>query len=364
VQRGAMLRDVRAPGTLVPRDVRWLASATPALVSRIEVLPGTPVAKDTVLLRLTNPEVEDNLRNAEAEVAAAQAQVEARRTELQLELLSQRAAMAQAQADYAVAKVKADADAEAAKQQLIARVQFEQGQIALRQLQTRMEIEQQRVAAFAAGLGPQLAAAQGELQQRRNNLELRKRQAEALEVRAGIDGVLQEIAVQEGQQVAAGTSLARVARPEPLIARLRVPEFQVRDVAIGKPAEIDTYNGLVNGRVTRVDPVVVDGTVRVDVELAGKLPAGARPDLSIEGRIRIDTLADVLSVGRPARASATGEVTLYRLDASGNTATRVPVRLGAQSANRVQVLAGLQEGDRVILSDSSPWAQQERIRLD
>ena len=363
VQRGDMLREVRAPGTLVPRDIHWLAAQTSAQVAKIDVWPGARVEPGTVLLRLVSPQVENDLRNAQAQVAAAEAQVAAKHAELQSQLLDERSSLAQAQADYASAKVKSAADAKAMAKNLIPRVQYEQEQIALDQLRHRAEIEQQRVQTFDAGIKAQLAAVQAELQLQRSNLTLRQRQSDALDVRAGIAGVLQQMAVQEGQQVAAGTDLARVARGDVLIARLRVPEVQAKDVALGMPAQVNTYNGMIDGDVTRIDPAVVDGSVQVDVTPTGALPDGARPDLSVDGRIRITKLDQVLSLGRPAQVEANSEVSLFRLDASGDTATRVKVRVGATSVDRVQLLHGLQPGDRVILSDTSQWDKYDRIRV-
>jgi len=363
VQRGDMLREVRAPGTLVPRDIHWLAAQTSAQVAKIDVWPGARVEPGTVLLRLVSPQVENDLRNAQAQVAAAEAQVAAKHAELQSQLLDERSSLAQAQADYASAKVKSAADAKAMAKNLIPRVQYEQEQIALDQLRHRAEIEQQRVQTFDAGIKAQLAAVQAELQLQRSNLTLRQRQSDALDVRAGIAGVLQQMAVQEGQQVAAGTDLARVARGDVLIARLRVPEVQAKDVALGMSAQVNTYNGMIDGDVTRIDPAVVDGSVQVDVTPTGALPDGARPDLSVDGRIRIKKLDQVLSLGRPAQVEANNEVGLFRLDASGDIATRVKVRVGATSVDRVQLLHGLQPGDRVILSDTSQWDKYDRIRV-
>lgn len=363
VQRGDMLREVRAPGTLVPRDIHWLAAQTSAQVAKIDVWPGARVEPGTVLLRLVSPQVENDLRNAQAQVAAAEARVAAKHAELQSQLLDERSSLAQAQADYASAKVKSAADAKAMAENLIPRVQYEQEQIALDQLRHRAEIEQQRVRTFDAGIKAQLAAVQAELQLQRSNLTLRQRQSDALDVRAGIAGVLQQMAVQEGQQVAAGTDLARVARGDVLIARLRVPEVQAKDVALGMPAQVNTYNGMIDGDVTRIDPAVVDGSVQVDVTPTGALPDGARPDLSVDGRIRIAKLDQVLSLGRPAQVEANSEVSLFRLDASGDTATRVKVRVGATSVDRVQLLQGLQPGDRMILSDTSQWDKYDRIRV-
>ncbi|THD07609.1 RND transporter [Rhodanobacter lindaniclasticus] len=363
VQRGDMLQEVRATGTLVPRTSRWLAAATAAQVDRILVWPGTVVKPDTVLMTLANPEVQDSLRNAQAQVAAARAEVAARRAELRSQLLDHRSAQAQAQADYASAKVKADADAKAVARHLIPEVRYEQEQIALAQLKNRLQVEQQRVRAFGGSMQAQLDAVQAKLLQQQSNLQLRQRQADALRVRAGIAGVLQEVAVQEGAQVAAGANLARVARTDVLIARLQVPEVQAKDVLMGMAVNVDTHDGVIAGKVERIDPAVRNGSVQVDVTLTGKLPAGARPDLSVDGRIRIAELHDVLSVGRPALAAAGSDLSLFRLDPDGDTATRVPVRIGSASADRVQVLRGLKAGDKVILSDTSQWDKYDRLRL-
>ena len=362
VQRGDMLSEVRAPGTLVPRDSRWLAAATAAQVEKILVWPGAQVEPDTALLQLSNPEVEDALRNAQAQLAAAVADVVAKRADMQSQLLDHRSAEAQAQSDYASAKIKADADTIAIRAQVIPRVQYEQGRIALKQLLQRVQIERQRVAAFAGNMQAQMDAMQARVQQQRSNLHLRERQADALQVKAGIAGVLQEVAVQEGAQVAEGANLARVARPDVLRARLQVPEVQAKDVVIGMPVSVDTHNGLVDGKVERIDPAVRNGSVQVDVDLAGKLPPGARPDLSVDGRIRITRLDNVLSVGRPALARADGDLSLFRLDPSGDTAIRVPVHIGVASVDRVQILRGLNAGDRVILSDTSQWDKYDRIK--
>ncbi|MGN6237412.1 efflux RND transporter periplasmic adaptor subunit [Dyella sp.] len=363
VQQGQMLREVRATGTLVPRSTRWLAAATAAQVEQILIWPGAAVKPDTVLMKLSNPAVEDALRNAQAQVAAAQADVAAKRAELRSQLLDQRSALAQAESDYASAKVKADADAKAASLHLIPDVQFRQGQIALKQLDTRRGIEAQRVAAFAANMRAQLDAVQAKLRQQQSNLQLRQRQADALSVKAGIAGVLQEVAAQEGAQVAEGANLARVARPDVLIARLQVPEVQAKDVALGMPVSVDTHNGAVAGAVERIDPAVRDGSVQVDVRLDGTLPPGSRPDLSVDGRIRVATLDHVLSVGRPSQAKADADITLFRLDPSTGVATRVPVRIGAASVDRVEITRGLKVGDQVILSDTSQWDRYDKIRV-
>jgi multidrug efflux pump subunit AcrA (membrane-fusion protein) len=358
-----MLQEVRASGTLVPRSSRWLAAATPAQVRQILVFPGAHVQPDTVLMRLSNPEVEDNLRNAQAQLAAAEADIVAKRAELNSKLLDVRTTLAQAQADYAAAQVKSESETRAVKLQVIPQVQYEQGQIAFKQQQQRVQIEQERLAGFPAFMKAQMASIEARVAQQRSALQLRERQAGALEVKAGLEGVLQEVAVQEGAQVVAGANLARVARQDVLIARLLVSEAQAKDVAIGMAATIDTHNGKVDGKVERIDPAVRNGSVQVDVGLLSQLPPGARPDLSVDGRIRVALQRDVQSVGRPALAQANHDVSLFRLDPSGKTATRVPVRVGAVSVDRVQVLRGLQPGDQVILSDTSQWDKYDRIRI-
>lgn len=364
VSRGDLLKQVRAAGSLVPRHSRWLAAATSARVAQILVLPGAKVTPGTVLLKLENPEVMDALRNAKARVAAAEADVAARRATLKSQLLDQRSALAQARAAYAKLKVKVEADAKAMQLHLVPRVRFQQEQIALKQLKERKQIEQQRVAAFDDTRRAQMAAVKAHLAQRRSNLKLRRRQADALVVRAGIAGVLQQLAVQEGEQLAEGAKLARVTRLDDLIARLKVPEVQAQDVALGMPVTVDTHNGKVDGKVTRIDPAVVEGSVVVDVSLTGELPDGARPKLSVDGRIRIARLDDVLSLGRPSGARPHASISLFRLDAGGDIARRVPVDIGAVSVDRVQVRAGLKPGDQVILSATSRWDDYDRIRIE
>lgn len=363
VKRGDMLKEVRATGTLVPRHKRWISAATAAQVEKILVWPGTTVKPDTVLMKLSNPEVADALRNAQAKVAAANAEVASKRAQLQSQLLDERSELAKAKSDYASTRVKADADAKAMKLHLIPRVQFQQEQIALKQLKERVDIETRRVASFAGNMQAQMDAVKAQLAQQQSNLKLRQRQMDALNVTAGIAGVLQQVAVQEGAQVTEGANLAQVARPDVLIARLKVPEVQAKDVAMGMPVSVDTHNGIVAGKVERIDPAVTDGSVQVDVHLTGKLPPGARPDLSVDGRIRIAQLKNVLSVGRPALAKADSDISLFRINTDG-VATRVPVRIGATSVDRVEIRKGLKAGDKVILSDTSQWDSYDRIKVE
>lgn len=363
VRRGDLTIHVRADGVLVPRLSRWIAAASGAEVDHILVRPGATVTPATVLMRLSNPEVQDRLSSAQAGVAEAEADLAAKRTSLQSQLLDERAALAAARAAYASAKIKVDADATVAAKGIIPMVQYKQSVIALRQLGYREQIEQQRVAVFGSNIRAQLAATQAALQQQRSNLALRQRQVAALTVRAGLAGVVQEIPVQEGQQVAAGANLARVADTRSLMARLQVPEVQAKDVALDMPVAVDTHNGVVTGDVARIDPAVQQGSVRIEVDLRGTLPPGARPDLSVEGRIRVMRLRKVLWVGRPALGQSDATISLFRLGPGGDTATRVPVQLGAASIDRVQILKGLAAGDQVILSDTSVWDKYNRIRI-
>ena len=363
VQRGDLTIHVRADGVLVPKVSRWIAAASGAEVDQIVVRPGARVSADSVLMRLSNPEVQDRLSSAQAGVAEAEADLAAKRTSLQSQLLDEQAALAAARAAYASAKIKVDADATVAAKGIIPMVQYKQSVIALKQLGYREQIEQQRVAVFGSNIRAQLAAVQAALQQQRSNLALRQRQLAALTVRAGLAGVVQEIPVQEGQQVAVGANLARVADTRSLMARLQVPEVQAKDVALAMPVSVDTHDGLIDGTVTRIDPAVHEGSVRIEVDLRGKLPPGARPDLSVEGRIRVMRLRNVLWVGRPALGQSDATISLFRLDPGGDTAARVPVQLGAASIDRVQILKGLAAGDKVILSDTSIWDKYNRIRI-
>lgn len=363
VKRGELLREVRGPGTLVPKEIRWIAAETSARVERIVVKPGATVEPDTIILELSNPELEDQLRAAQTAVTAAESDLAAKRTDLKSRLLDEQSSLAAANAEYASSRMQAEAEKPLAEKGIIPGVQYKKTLITLDQLKTRVDIEQQRVAEFQRNIAAQLAAEQARLDQLANTRELRRRQADALHVRAGITGVLQRVPLEEGQQVAAGTNLARVARPGELMAELRIAETQAKDVTLDQKVRIDTRNGIVEGRVLRVDPAVQNGSVQVDVELTGTLPSGARPDLSVDGTIEIERLADVLHVGRPAFGQPDSDVRLFRVDADSGIATRVPVRLGKSSVNQIEIRSGLEAGDRVVLSDTSAWDQYDRIRL-
>lgn len=363
VKRGELLREVRGPGTLVPNEIRWIAAETPARVERIVKRPGAAVTPDTVILELSNPEVDDKLLAAKAAVTAAESDLAAKRTSLNSRLLDERSALAQVTGDYETARMQAEAEKPVAEKGVIPAVQYRKSLVALDQLQQRVAIEKQRVIEFHRNIDAQLAAEQARLDQLIATRDLRQRQSDALHVCAGITGVLQQVPVEEGQQVAAGMNLARVAKPDELRAELRIAETQAKDVALGQSVKIDTRNGIVDGKVLRVDPAVQNGAVKVDVSLIGKLPEGARPDLSVDGTIEIERLPDTLYVGRPAFGEPDSEVRLFRVDPASSVATRVPVRFGKSSVNLIQVRDGLEAGDQVIVSDTSAYDQHDRIRL-
>jgi HlyD family secretion protein len=363
VKRGELLREVRGPGTLVPKEIRWIAAETSARVERIVVKPGAPVEPDTIVLELSNPEVDDQLLAAKTALTAAQSDLAAKRTDLNSKLLDEQSSLAQARSEYESARMQAEAEKVVAEKGVIPAVQYKRSLVALEQLKNRVTIEEQRVAEYRRNIAAQIAAEQARLDQLVGTRDLRLRQANALHLRAGIHGVLQQVPVEEGQQVAAGTNLARVARPDELMAQLRIAETQAKDITLGQAVKVDTRNGLVDGKVLRVDPAVRNGSVLVDVELDGKLPPGARPDLSVDGTIEIERLPDVLYVGRPAFGQPDSEVRLFRTDPANGVASRVPVRLGKASVNLIEVRDGLKVGDEVVLSDTSAYDQHDRIRF-
>jgi HlyD family secretion protein len=363
VKRGELLREVRGPGTLVPKEIRWIAAETAAHVEHIVIKPGAVVKPDTVILELANPEVDDQLLAATTAVTAAQSDLAAKRTDLNSKLLDEQSQYAQAKSEYETARMQAEAEKPVAEKGVIPAVQYRKSLVVLEQSKNRMDLEEQRVGEFRRNIESQLAAEKARLDQLVATRELRQRQADALHVRAGIDGILQQVPVEEGQQVAAGANLARVARPGELMAELRIAETQAKDVTLGQPVKVDTRNGIIEGKVLRVDPAVQNGTVQVDVDLEGKLPPGARPDLSVDGTVEIERLPDVLYVGRPAFGQSDSEVRLFKLDQGGDVASRVPVELGKSSVNLIQIVKGLNVGDRVILSDTSAFDQHDRVRL-
>jgi HlyD family secretion protein len=365
VKRGGMLRQVRGLGTLVPEDFRWIPAATDGRVERIVVLPGSMVTADTVILELSNPELEMQALDAESQVRAAEAAYTELKVRLESQHLDQEAAAASVQADYAQARMRADTDEELAQQGLVADLNRKLSKVAADQLENRHRIEQKRLAIAGDSIKAQLAGMRAQVDQKRVLARLRRSQVQAQAVRAGIGGMLQQVPVEVGQRVSPGTILAKVAEQNRLKAVIRVAETQAKDILVGQPASIDTRNGIVEGRVSRVDPASQNGTVTVDVALTGELPKGARPDLSVDGTVELERLENILYVGRPAQGGqGPGPVGLFKLEEDGSTATRVTVRLGRASVSTVEVVEGLKEGDQVVLSDTSAYDAVDRIRLN
>jgi HlyD family secretion protein len=363
VQRGTFYRQVRGPGTLVPEKIQFISAASAGRVEAVRVEAGSAVSADSVLVELTNPEVEQSALDAELrlrEAEAAQADLEAR---LASQILDQEARAFAAEADYQAARLQADADAQLNAEGLIPEINLKRSRLQESQLGKRSEIERQRVEKTAEQAAAQLASERARVEQLRTLYELRRRQLADLEVKAGLEGVLQVMDLEVGQRVAPGDVLARVAQPLPLKAELRIPETQAKDVVVGQEAVIDTRNGVVPGVVTRIDPAVQEGYVLVDVRPTAELPRGARPDLSVDGTIELERVEDVLHVGRPAYGQADSTIQLFKMIDGGEKAVRTDVQIGRTSVNTVEILAGLEEGDRVILSDPSDWDGHDVIRL-
>ncbi|MGA2610178.1 MAG: efflux RND transporter periplasmic adaptor subunit [Terriglobia bacterium] len=364
VKRGPMLLEVRGLGTLVPEEILWIPATTDGRVVRRLVLPGVPMKADSVILELKNPELEQAALDAEWQLKAAEAEYNSLKAQLDSQLLDHRAAAATVQSDYRQAALNAEKDEALAKSGLGAELNSKLSKAKADELTTRNQIEQDRLSVSAASAKAQLEAQKAKVEQLRALYELKRAQLDRLQVRAGAEGVLQELLVEVGQQVTIGTILAKVAQPTRLKAELKIPETQAKDVQIGLLASIDTRNGIISGHVMRVDPAVQNGTVTVDVKLEGALPKGARPDLSVEGTIEIENLKDVIYVGRPAFGQPNSTVGIFKLDEEGSGAARVQVKLGRSSVNTVEILEGLKPGDRVVLSDMSTWDAFNRIRLN
>jgi HlyD family secretion protein len=366
VKRGPMLRQVRGLGTLVPSQeaVRQIPAETDATVVRIRLLPGSQVKADTVLLEMSNPQVEQAAIDAQLQLKAAEAAYQSLRGKLDSDLMNQKAGAATVGADYSQAQRQADTDKALYDLGVISGLAYKQSKGKADELTTRQDLENQRLTVAQQAILSQLGEQQAKIDQMRTLAELKQKQLDALKVRAGIDGVLVDLPMQVGQHVLPGAMLAKVVQPEHLMAELKVAETQARDVQIGEPASVDTHNGVIAGTVMRVDPAVQNGTVTVDVKLTGELPKGARPDLSVDGTIDLERMADVLYVGRPAFGQENSTISLFKLDVEGKGAARVPVKVGRASVNSIQLLEGLHEGDTVILSDMSRWDNVDRIRLD
>ena len=364
VQRGEMVRRVRGPGTLVPEEVRWIPARTEGRVEEILTKPGVEVTPDTIIVELANPELEQELEDAELALASAGSEYENLRAQLDSELLEREAILAGVRADLEAARLQTDADAALQEEGLIPEINYKRSELQSSQLAEQLEIEHKRYAKAKQSVEARLAARRSQVAQTQALYQLRRSQLASLSVRAGIRGVLQEVPVEVGQQVQPGETLARVARPDTLMAELQIPETQAKDVTVGQSAEIDTRNGVVAGQVIRVDPAVQNGYVQVDVDLVGELPKGARPDLSVDGTIQIERLDDVLYVNRPAYGETGSTIQLFKVVDGGDRAVRVDVALGRASVNTIEVVSGLEEGDEVILSDPSAWDGHDVLSLE
>ncbi len=363
VKRGEMVRDVRGNGTLVPEVTRWVPAPAEGRVENIPIQAGAVVDPSTVIAELSNPQMEQQATDAEFQVKAAEADEENLRVKLESDTMTQKSAIATINAQYSQAKMQLDADESLAKQGLVADLTLKISRVAVQDLANRLKVEQERLAVAGKSTKAQLNAASSRLQQLRVMAKLRRDQVDALKVRAGTAGVLQQVSVQVGQQVTPGLNIARVADPASLKAVLRIAETTIKDVRIGQTVLVDTRNGIIQGTVSRIDPAAREGTFEVDASLVGPLPPSARPDLSVDGTIELERLKDVLKVGRPAFGQANQTIGMFVLTPDGSEAVRTSVRLGRNSVSTIEVLEGLKEGDKVIISDTSAHDSYNRIRI-
>jgi HlyD family secretion protein len=363
VKRGPMIRQVRGSGILTPENIRWIPATTSGRVERLVLRPGAQVTPTSVILEMSNPDLQQQVMDAQLAYKSAEATFENRKAELQSQLLNQEAALATLESQSRQASLVLAANEELFKEKLISQLQLKQFQASDQDLKNQLTVAKQRLEIAKAGMKSQLAPQEAEVNQRKAALDLRLRQLDDLKVKAGMTGVLQVLPVEVGQQVAAGANVARVADPTVLKAELRIAETQTKDIKIGQEAEIDTRNGFVPGKVSRIDPASSNGTVGVDITLEGPLPPGARPDLSVDGTVRLQKLDDVIFVGRPAFGQEESTITLFKLQPDGE-AHRTKVVLGRSSVNTIEIREGLQPGDQVVLSDMSAYDQFDRVRLN
>ena len=363
VKRGPMLRLVRGSGTLVPEDIRWINTNTQGRVERILLRPGAQVTKDSVILELSNPQLQQSVQDAQLAHQSALAAFQNRKADLERTILTQEAELASVETNYNNAKLNLESQETLLKEGLVGELSVKQLRSNVVDLKNRLSISQKQLDNAKNGIKSQLAPQEAEVAQRMAQYQLRLSELEGLKVKAGMTGVLSQVPVEVGAQIGPGTNLARVADPTRLKAEVRIAETQTKDIRIGQIAEVDTRNGIIQGQVTRIDPTATGGTVGVDISLNGELPPGARPDLSVDGTITLEKLPDVIKVGRPAFGQENSVVMLFKLDGNGE-AHRVQVKLGRSSVNEIEVLEGLQPGDQVILSDMSAQDAFDRIRLN
>jgi HlyD family secretion protein len=364
VKRGPMVRQVHGPGTLVPVDIRWIAARTQGRVEKIVLLPGAMVESDSIIMVLSNPDVTQAALDMESQLKAAEAEYAILKVTAQRDVLAAESEAATAKAQFETARLNAEVNEQLFKDGLVSELNLRLLKVTAEQDETVNSIAQKRYVFAQESVGPTLSAKEASVDQARAQAKLKLAEADALNVRAGMKGILQVVPVEVGAQVTPGTNLARVADPSRLKAEIQVAETQAKDVQIGQSAEIDTRNGIANGKVSRVDPSVQNGTVKVDVALPGELPQGARPDLSVDGVIELEHLDDVVYVGRPAFGQEHSTASIFLLDSDGNYANRTQVDLGRSSVNTIEIVKGLKPGDRVILSDMSQWDSHDRVKLN
>ena len=364
VERGEMIRNVRGTGTLVPEQIRWISAITSGTVEKIVLRPGVTVKPDTVIVELSNPELEQQALEARLSLDAQLARYKSRQVELDQQVLSQQATLQTVESNLEQAVYEAELDEELFKDELVSELQLRRKRSLVDQLRIQQQIEQQRLQIQTDAMETQMAAEQADVDRLRTIYELRAAQVADLRVVAGNAGVLQEVPLDEGQTVTPGTNLARVGDPTRLKAELRIAETQAKDIRIGQRAEVDTRNGIIPGRVVRIDPAVQAGTVTVDVVFDGPLPQDARPNLTVDGTIELERLEDVIYVGRPVFGQEDSVVSLFKLDPQSDDALRTRVVLGRASVNDIEVIEGLQPGDQVVLSDMSQWDAFDRVRLN
>lgn len=363
VKRGQMLRQVRGNGTLVPQITRWIPAPADGRVEKILVEAGVEIKPDQVIAELSNPQMEQQAIDTDFQVKTAEADEQNLKVRLESETMAQQAAIASINAEYSQAKLQLDSDESLGKQGLVPDLTLKISRVKVKDIANRLKVEQDRLNIGAQSTKAQLNAQRSRLEQLRALAKLKRDQVNDLKVRAGTGGVLQIVSVQVGQQVTPGLNMARVADPASLKAELKIAETQIKDVKIGQPVEVDTRNGVIQGKVSRIDPAAREGTFVVDALLTGPLPASARPDLSVDGTIELERLDNVLYVGRPAFGQGQSTVSMFRVTPDGQEALRTPVVLGRSSVSTIEIVNGLKEGDQVILSDTSAWDNYNQIRL-
>ena len=364
VERGSMIRQVRGSGMLVPEEFRWVSAETSGRVEQIFVQPGAVVTSQTAILELSSPELEQEVLDAGSQIKISQAQFANLQVQRESDYMNLQAEIARIESEYLQAKLQAQAEEKLGKDGLVSDITVKISRARAESLATRNKLDKERLAIFSKATEAQLEAKQAEIEQRKVLYQLRLRQIESLNVRSGIPGVLQQVLVEVGQQVAPGTNLARVAEPDRLKAEVRVAATQARDIQFGQKASIDTRNGVIPGVVSRIDPAVQEGLVTVDVKLMAELPRGARPDLNVDGTIELEHMEDVLFMPRPVFGQENATIGLFKLEADGTHATRVQVKLGRSSVSQIEILDGLHVGDEVVLSDMSQSDTHDRVLLN